>query len=50
MTMRAGAEADQVTTERSGGRLKALRRASFAAGQEYWRTTDQVSLVPLPCR
>jgi hypothetical protein len=31
MTMRASAEADRVNTGRSAGRLKALRRASFAA-------------------
>jgi hypothetical protein len=30
MTMRASAEADLVTTERLAGRVKALRRASFA--------------------
>ena len=31
MTMRASAEADRVTTERSAGRMRALRRASFSA-------------------
>ena len=31
MTMRASAEADLVTSERSAGRVKALRRASFAS-------------------
>jgi vacuolar-type H+-ATPase subunit I/STV1 len=31
MTMRASAEADRVTIERSAGRLTALRRASFAS-------------------
>jgi hypothetical protein len=31
MTMRASAEADRVNTGRSAGRLKALRRASFAS-------------------
>ena len=31
MTMRASVEADRFTAERSAGRLKALRRASFAS-------------------